>query len=317
MVTGYALASLVRPLVAVATTPWHALVIRLVDRTGKGIRSSPRDALIADAADAASIGRAFGFHRAMDHAGAVVGPLVATGLLSAHLPVRHVFLVAAIPGLFALVAVAMVREPPRAVHAATGAADAKSGAPLPTNLRQYLAILLLFSLGNSSDAFLLLRAREMGVSLAAIPLLWAVLHVSKMLWSYAGGIWSDGISRVRLILAGWFVYFLTYLALAHATEAWHAWVLLVVYGAFYGLSEPAEKALVKDLAPSDARGRSFGHYNFILGAASLPAGLLMGGLWSWQGHRFALSVGALIALVAAVLLALWEPSRLRRLRDAG
>jgi len=311
VVAGYGLASFARPFMAVAVAPWHALVVRLLDRTGKGIRSAPRDALIADTVDAASAGRAFGFHRAMDHAGAVVGPLIAAGLLSARLPVRHVFLLAAIPGLFALVAVSTVREKARTPWGASGSAHGPGGARLPMRLRRYLAIVLLFSLGNSSDAFLLLRAREMGVSLAAIPILWAVLHVSKMVWSYLGGIWSDGVPRVRLILGGWLVYFVAYLALAHATQAWQAWAIFLVYGAFYGLSEPAEKALVKDLAPSDARGRAFGSYDFVLGAAALPAGLLMGALWSWRGHRLALSVGAFIALAAASLLVVWEANRVR------
>ena len=310
VVTGYAIASLVRPFVAVATAPWHVLVVRLLDRTGKGIRSSPRDALIADAADPRAIGRAFGFHRAMDHAGAVVGPLVATGLLSLHFPVRHVFLVAAIPGCFALVAVALVREKS---HVPAEVVDGRSGksASLPKSLKQYLGIVLLFSLGNSTDAFLLLRARELGVSVAAIPMLWALLHVSKMLWSHFGGGWSDQNPRVRLILAGWLAYFVTYIALAHASQAWHAWVLFLFYGAFYGLSEPAEKALVRELAPENARGAAFGAYNFIVGIASLPAGLLMGFLWSWQGQRVALTTGALVALGASLSLGLWEASRRR------
>jgi MFS family permease len=291
---------------AVAAAPWHALVVRLLDRTGKGIRSSPRDALIADSADATSVGRAFGFHRAMDHAGAVVGPLVATGLLSAHVPVRRIFLIAAIPGLLAVVALLLVREPARGRPSAKETADAGGVVRLPKDLGRYLAILLVFSLGNSSDAFLLLRARELGVSLSAIPALWALLHVSKMAWSYAGGVWSDRAPRVRLILAGWLVYALAYVGLALASQAWQVWVLFVIYGAFYGLSEPAEKALVRDLAPTEARGRVFGYYNFIVGGAALPAGLVMGAIWSWSGPRVSLAFGAAIALVAALMLALWD-----------
>lgn len=314
VVSGYALATLVRPLMAVATAPWHALVVRLLDRTGKGIRSAPRDALIADAAEPGAVGRAFGFHRAMDHAGAVVGPLLATLLVALHVPIRSIFWIAAIPGLFALVALALVRETARA-PAASREPSSRPKVPLPSSLKFYLGILLLFSIGNSSDAFLLLRARELGIPLALIPALWAVLHVSKLLWSYFGGIWSDGVPRVRLIIAGWMVFAATYLALGFADRPWHAWALFIVYGAFYGLSEPAEKALVKDLAPEDARGSAFGSYNFIVGMASLPAGLLMGGLWSWQGHRLALTVGALIAMAAALLLVLWEANRRRSALD--
>lgn len=308
VMVGYSLATFVRPLMAVATAPWHALVVRLLDRTGKGIRSSPRDALIADAADPGAVGRAFGFHRAMDHAGAVVGPLLATLLVALHVPIRSIFWTAAIPGLLALAALALVREAPRAPTPPAAPGSQAKGA-LPSSLKSYLGILLLFSIGNSSDAFLLLRARELGIPLAVIPALWAVLHVSKLLWSYVGGVWSDGVPRVRLIIAGWVIFAATYLALAFADHAWHVWALVIVYGAFYGLSEPAEKALVKDLAPEAARGSSFGAYNFIVGVASLPASVLTGWLWSSWSPRVALTTGAAMALLAALLLLIWETRR--------
>ena len=313
VVFGYGLATVVRPLMAVATAPWHALVVRLLDRTGKGIRSSPRDALIADAAEPGAIGRAFGFHRAMDHAGAVVGPLVATLLVALHVPLRSIFWVAAVPGLLALVALALVREAPRA-PALPPEPRAREKTALPSSLKSYLGVLLLFSIANSSDAFLLLRARELGIPLVLIPALWSALHVSKLLWSYIGGVWSDGVPRVRLIIAGWIIFAATYLALGFADRPWHAWALFLVYGAFHGLSEPAEKALVKDLAPAETRGAAFGSYNFIVGVASLPAGLLTGWLWSSWGPRVALTTGAVVALLAAVLLMIWE---VRRPPDRG
>jgi MFS family permease len=308
VVAGYSLSTVVRPLMAIATSPWHALAIRLLDRTGKGIRSSPRDTLIADAAEPGAAGRAFGFHRAMDHAGAVVGPLLATVLLAMGLTVRPIFWIAIIPGLLAVAALLLVRESPRK-PAVSERTIAPSNVPLPRSLKSYLGILLLFSIGNSSDVFLLLRAREMHIPSAAIPALWAVLHVSKVLWSTLGGAWSDRVPRVRLIVTGWVVYSATYFAFGVADQPWHGWVLFVFYGAFYGLSEPAEKALVKDLAPEQARGSAYGSYNFIVGMASLPAGLLMGALWSWGGHQVALTVGALIALASALLLSVWEKDR--------
>lgn len=308
VVSGYALATLVRPLMAVATAPWHALAVRLLDRTGKGIRSSPRDALIADAAEPGEVGRAFGFHRAMDHAGAVVGPLLATLLVALHVPIRSIFWIAVIPGLFALVALAFVREAPRTT-AAPNEPLPRAKANLPRPLKFYLGILLLFTIGNSSDAFLLLRARELGIPLVLIPALWSVLHVSKLLWSYIGGIWSDGVPRVRLIIAGWIIFAATYLALGFADRPWHVWALFIVYGAFYGLSEPAEKALVKDLAPEAFRGSAFGSYNFIVGIGALPAGLLTGWLWSSWGPQVALTTGAIVAALAALLLVIWEVRR--------
>jgi MFS family permease len=315
--TGYVIAGAARPILAAATAPWHALVVRLTDRVGKGLRSSPRDALIADAAGPAAAGRAFGFHRAMDHAGAVIGPLVATGLLALGLQVRSVFWLAAVPAALAVVAVLLVREPPKPsaapATAATGAGEA-TAAPgpgtgavtLPRSFVSYIAILGVFSLGNSSDIFLLLRARELGVSTALIPILWAALHVVKMASAWLAGDWSDRVPRARLILLGWGIFAAAYLGLGLARAAWHVWALFGLYGLHYGLTEPAEKALVRDLVPPAVRGRAFGWYNFVVGAAALPAGLLTGALWRAWGPRAALGAGAALAGLAAVLLAAWR-----------
>jgi len=302
VIVGYGIASVVRPLVALATAPWHVLFVRIVDRAGKGIRSAPRDALIADSADEGNVGRAFGFHRAMDHAGAVTGPLLATLFVSVHVPVRTIFLLAAVPGALAVTALSLVREAPRAV---VPVSSVQAGAALPRDLRRYLAILLVFAIANSSDAFLLLRARDLGVPLAAIPAMWSVLHVSKLAWSWVGGILSDRFPRAGLIFAGWIVFAATYAGLGFASRPWHAWALFVLYGAFYGLSEPAEKALVKDLAPPHLRGAAFGAYSFVLGIASLPAGLLTGWIWTTWGPRMALGVGAATAALAIALLGAW------------
>ncbi len=298
---GYGAAALVRPLVALATAPWHVLAVRVTDRVGKGIRSAPRDVLIASSVSGEETGRAFGFHRAMDHAGAVVGPLIATALLGLGWPLRHVFWVALVPGVLSVLAVATVREPHIEVVAHE---PTRTGEPrrLPGSLRRYLAILLLFSLGNSSDAFLLLRARDLGVPIASLPLLWTVFHVAKLVSSYLGGGWSDRIARPKLIVAGWMIYAATYLAFGVATEAWHAWALFIIYGTYYGLTEPAEKALVKDLAPDAVRGRAYGFYNFIIGASAVPAGVLTGWLWQTWSPLVALATGAGVAAAASVAL---------------
>jgi MFS family permease len=319
---GYGLASAVRPFVALATRPWHVLAVRVTDRVGKGIRSSPRDALIADAAGERA-GRAFGFHQAMDNAGAVVGPLLATGLIAAGLSMRGVFWVAVVPGAIATALVASVPEGPRKAAAApketpfrgsgpetTPAARARASVLTPT-LTTYLGILALFSLGNSSDAFLLLRARSLGLPTAQVPVLWAVLNLSKVVWAYLGGDLADRVPRARLIAAGWAVYALVYLGLGRATQVAHVWGLFVVYGVFYGLTEPVEKALVKDLVPSDRRGRAYGAYNFVVGVTALPAGLLMGAIWKGWGPTVALELGAALAGVAGVLLLVWDFGRTR------
>jgi MFS family permease len=317
---GYGLASLARPFVALATRPWHVLAVRVTDRVGKGIRSSPRDALIADAAGDRA-GRAFGFHQAMDNAGAVVGPLLATGLLAAGVSLRGVFWAAVVPGAIATALVASVPEPPRKAAPApketpfrgsgpetAPAARARTSVLTPT-LTTYLGILALFSLGNSSDAFLLLRARSLELPMAQVPILWAVLNLSKVVWAYLGGDLADRVPRARLIAAGWTVYALVYLGLGRATHVAHVWGLFVVYGVFYGLTEPVEKALVKDLVPSDQRGRAYGAYNFVVGVTALPAGLLTGAIWKGWGPTVALELGAALAGVAGVLLLVWDVVR--------
>jgi MFS family permease len=302
---GYGLAAVVRPLVALATAPWHVLAVRVTDRIGKGVRSAPRDVLIAGSVSKDETGHAFGFHRAMDHAGAVVGPLIATALLALGWPLRSVFWVALIPGLLSVVAVMTVREP----HEDAPAEDPSCATPgqrrLPSTLRTYLAILLFFSIGNSSDAFLLLRAKDLGIPVISLPLLWTVFHISKLVSSYLGGGWSDRIARPKLIISGWMIHGATYLAFGVATQPWHAWALFIVYGTYYGLTEPAEKALVRDLVPASVRGRAYGFYNFIIGIAAIPAGVLTGWLWQTFGPHVAFSVGAGIAAVASVALVVW------------
>ena len=290
-----------------ATSPWHVLAVRVSDRVGKGIRSTPRDVLLASSVSNEESGRAFGFHRAMDHAGAVLGPLVATLLMAMGFSMRQVFVAALVPGVLSVLAVLSVREVPPLDEPPAAARDAVRDAvheakTLPVPLRRYLAILALFSLGNSSDAFLLLRAREVGISIGSLPLLWSLFHVVKVISSSLGGTWADRLPRRRLIVAGWLVYAATYLAFGLATQPMHMWGLFVVYGTYYGLTEPAEKALVKDLAPPSMRGRAYGAYNFILGASAVPAGLLTGVLWQSFGPLVALATGAALAAVASLAI---------------
>jgi MFS family permease len=241
----------------------------------------------------------------MDHAGAVFGPLVATTLLSLGWPLRSVFWAALVPGVLSVIAVATVREPP----VSTPTHDEKADAPkqrLPQSLRNYLAVVLLFSLGNSSDAFLLLRAGSLGVPLSSLPLLWTVFHIAKLVSSYFGGSLSDRIARPNLIVSGWIVYAATYLAFGMANQPWHAWALFTVYGSYYGLTEPAEKALVRDLAPENVRGRAYGFYSFILGISAIPAGVLTGWLWETWSPFVALATGASFAALAALALLAWN-----------
>jgi MFS family permease len=301
VVAGYGLSALARPLIALATAPAFVLAVRFCDRIGKGVRTSPRDALIADSVEPELRGRAYGFHRSMDHAGALLGPLLAAGLLGWFgFELRTVFWCAAIPGVLAVALLLVgVREQPRPVAATRDAGRAL----LPRGqLRTYLLILLLFTLGNSSDAFLLLRAGELGITPTLLPLLWAFFHLVKMLGAFPFGALSDRIGRRGVIVAGWGVYAAAYLGFALATEPWHIWLLFAGYGIFYGLTEGAEKALIADLAPEAERGGAFGWFNATIGLGALPASLLFGALWQWFGPLAAFGCGAALAAVAAGLL---------------
>lgn len=317
VVWGYGIAGIARPLIAVAAAAWQVLGVRIADRVGKGLRSAPRDALLAESVSAERRGAAFGIHRAADHAGAVVGPLLATAiLLVAPGRLRLVFALALVPALAALLIVIWkVREAP---PTATGARAAVRAREDPIRWRRlgpvfprYLAVLVLFTLGNASDAFLLLRARELGVAVALIPLLWAALHASKVVWSIVGGRMSDRVGPRRAIVLGWACYAAVYAGFAAAGAAWHAWVLFLVYGLFFGLTEAPEKALVASLAPDGLRGSAFGAYHFAIGIGALPASLLFGVIWESFGAPAAFLMGAAFAAAAALLLPVMLPRGVR------
>jgi MFS family permease len=305
VVLGYGLASVARPLVGLAQGVGQVLAIRLTDRVGKGIRGAPRDALIADSVDAKQRGRAYGFHRAADHTGAVAGPIVAYALLTwGGVSLRTVFLLAAIPAAAAMVALIFgVKESRREVQR-DGSTPRLSLRGLDRRFWAYLGVLLLFTLGNSTDALLILRANELGVTAALVPVLWAVLHVVKALSSTPGGVLSDRVGRRPLIIGGWLVYAVVYSGFALASATWHAWALFIVYGLYFGMTEGVEKALVADLVPANVRGTAFGWYNLTIGLAALPASLLFGGIWQKFGATAAFLTGAGLSLVAAVGMAL-------------
>ena len=313
VLAGYTLASIVRPVIGLARSAPQVMAIRVTDRIGKGIRTSPRDALIADSVDPGIRGRAFGFQRAGDHAGAVVGPLLAFALLRwAGLDLRTVFLLTAIPGALAVAPLVFgVREVPRSPPATEAREKTALKASLGGRFWAFLGVLLLFTLGNSTDAFLLLRAGQLGVAPALVPILWAMLHVVKSLSSTPGGILSDRFGRRPLILAGWLLYAAVYFAFGRAQAQWQAWALFAVYGLYFGLTEGVEKALVTDLVAPDRRGAAFGWYNLAIGVGALPASLLFGAIWDRWGSARAFDFGALLALTAAIGMAVVAPRRLK------
>jgi MFS family permease len=301
---GYAVAAVGRPLIGLATAAWQVLVVRFTDRIGKGVRTAPRDALLAESVEPGRRGAAFGLHRSADHLGAVIGPLLASGLLLV-LPgrLRTIFLIAAIPGVCAAVlAATAVREIAPGSSARVPAAERVGLRDLGPDFVRYLGVVLVFTLGNASDAFLLLRAADLGVTTALLPILWVALHVSKSSSSLVGGELADRHGALRPILAGWILYALIYAGFAAARTRWHVWALFLVYGFYYGLTEAPEKALVARMAPAELRGRAFGAYHFAIGLAALPASLLFGVVWQQLGAPSAFLMGAALALVAAALL---------------
>ena len=302
VVFGYSMAALVRPLVGLITAPWQLAAIRVTDRIGKGIRTSPRDALIADSCDQQQRGRAFGFHRAMDHLGAATGPLLATAFLW-YWPeqIRTLFLLTLIPGLLVVILVIFGLKETKP----TGSPKTPlrlTLAPFDANFRLFLLALFVFSLGNSSDAFLLLRAGELGVPTVLLPVLWCLFHVLKSASNLGFGRAVDRFGPKRFILIGWFVYSVVYLAFALATSAWQAWTIFLSYALFYGLTEPAEKTLVAALAGPDRKGLAFGWFNFSIGITTLPASLLFGALYQAYGPLAAFGTGAALALLASILV---------------
>ena len=309
VVVGYIIASVVRPLVALATSASQVLLIRVSDRVGKGIRNAPRDALLAESVDPSIRGKAFGVHRAADNAGAVLGPLIAFMLLSWHVAgLRTVFWLAAIPGLISVaVLMLFVREIPRAVDA-PAAAPPDFTQPLGARFWRVLLVIFLFTLGNSTDAFLLLRANQLGVPVALAPILWVVLHLVKSMSNTPGGALSDRVGRRPLLIAGWLLYAAVYFGFARAGAAWQAWALFAIYGVFFGLTEGSERALVADLVPPDRRGTAFGWYNLAIGLGALPASLLFGLVWDRAGAPAAFVMGAGFALAAAIGMVFAMPS---------
>jgi MFS family permease len=305
VVAGYTLSGIMRPLIGLATAWPAVLVIRFADRIGKGLRTSPRDALIADVTDESARGTAYGIHRAMDHAGAVLGPLIAAALLNfAGLPLRQVFLLSAIPAVAVLVVLLLGVKEPRLQQAEAPAAPQflAPWSALGPDYRRLLIAVLVFTLGNSTDAFLLLRLSQAGVGPAGIALLWAAHHVVKMTANYYGGRLSDRVGPRAMILTGWIFYAAIYLTFGWLDSAPWLIAVFLAYGVYFGLVEPAERAWVASLVPANLRGTAFGWYHCAIGLAALPASVAFGLLWQQWGAAVAFSTGAVLAAFAAVLL---------------
>ncbi len=316
IVAGYAISNTIRPLIAITRSWPQVLALRFSDRVGKGLRTSPRDAIIADSTPPEFRGKAYGFHRAMDHSGAVIGPLAATALLFLfHDDIKTIFLLSVIPGALAVGMLVFGLREKLSEGLRAGAPSAtfnfrSSLREMPPAFQKYLLIIFIFALGNSTDAFLLLRAQQLGVPVTLLPMIWVVLHIVKMGFSVPGGIISDRIGRKKVIVTGWIVYALVYTGFGVASQHWHAWALFAIYGIYFGLTEGVEKALVADFAPVHLRGSAFGLYHLVVGAGAFPASLLFGLVWQRLGSAAAFGMGAGLALLASLLLSMLAVKKL-------
>ena len=303
---GYALTGFIRPFIALASTWPLILVFRFIDRVGKGVRSSPRDALISDVSSVSNRGLSFGFHQAMDHAGQLIGPFLVGLLLLPFigLSLRTVILLSIVPGLAAFLTLLLgIREKKVVSPKNTVALDFKKDwKKLGDEFQTLLPILLLFTLGNSTDAFLLLRLSQLGVASGIVAILWGVLGGVKMISALWGGWLTDKIGRKPVIVMGWMYYALIYLSFAFVSAPAGFIALFLLYGVFYGLCEPSEKAFVADLAPKNLRGTAFGYYNLVVGLGALPASLIFGLAGQKWGYPSAFILGAALAGAASLLL---------------
>jgi hypothetical protein len=326
---GYGISTLVRPLVALAATPWQVLAVRIGDRVGKGVRTSPRDALIAAATDSSIRAKAYGFHRAMDHAGAALGTVLGTVLLwwygatlakSADVAtLRRVFAWAAVPGVLAMLALALTREPPRPSPQHTKSNAEPQAIPAP--LKRALVPVALFACANATDAFILVKAARLGASVMVAPLLWLTLHVVKASTATTGGQIADRFGKRNALAIGWTLYAITWSLVGGVAESitW-LFVLTALYGTSHGMVEGAEKALIVNMA-GHAKGKAVGIYNLVVGLSALIASTTFGSIWDHFGSTVAFVGSGCVALVAAgALLALVPsevPNQARYRSDAG
>jgi MFS family permease len=317
-VAGYSLSAGAKPFLYLATSWVGVLIVRFADRIGKGIRNSPRDALIADSVSAEQRGIAFGLHRAGDTAGALIGMVIALAVVLAtqsqsvelsRETFQTLILISIVPAVLAVVVLVVgVRETRKAKVAGDGV-RLGIGALNP-DFRYFLGVIALFTLGNSSDAFLILRAQERGLSVAGVLGMLISFNLIYSVFSAPLGALSDRIGRRRLLLVGWLVYGAIYLGFAAAQTAAHIWIVYALYGLYYAATEGTAKALVADLIPPGQRGTAYGTYNMVVGLMALPASLLAGVLWqgvgSWGGFGASAPfiAGAALALLAAGLLAI-------------
>ncbi|MGD0352077.1 MAG: MFS transporter [Dehalococcoidia bacterium] len=308
---GYALSALSKPFMLIANAWGPILAIRFADRFGKGIRAAPRDALVGDSVDEDNRGKAYGFHKAMDTSGAALGLILAALVVfSLQRDVvnlqfdtyRWMIIIGIVPAFIALFFFIFIKEPPKkAVDACTArVADSAKEKAIDKRFKIFMAIMFLFTLGNSSDAFIILRAQNLGNSVLLISIMLIMFNVVYALFSMPAGILSDKLGRRKVIITGWIIYALVYLGLAAVNQGWMIWLLYAFYGLYYGLTQGVYRALVCDLVPEERRGTAFGMYNGIVGITLLPASLIAGWLWQSVSPATPFYFGAALAGLSAI-----------------
>lgn len=313
MVWGYGISNLARPLLGIVSSWGALLLLRSLDRAGKGLRNAPRDALLADSTHPAIHGFAYGYHRAMDNAGALGGTLLAVAALSwLHWKVEEVILWSVVPGVLVLVVLIFgVREPPRLkveiekprTPRATITSPWTSLSPV---MRRYLWVLALFTFARASETFILLRGNELGMSLVQVLLLWATLNVSKSATSMLGGRMADAFGMQRLTIISWSGYAVSFVLLGLVEHADALWIVTVLYGLLIGLGEGSERALISLYADERERGTAFGWYHLAVGLSAIPAGVLFGAVWHYWNAGAAFLFAGGLALLCVLLLRLWS-----------
>jgi len=305
IVIGYALAGIGRPLIAIANSWLWVLAIRFTDRMGKGLRSSPRDALLAESVNQNQRGLTFGLHRSMDNAGAVVGPLLAALFLSMGVPLKEIFLWAIVPALITLVLALCIQEPHKeAIPQARKFSWSLEG--MPGQFKRYLLVAGIFALANSSDMFLLLRARDAGVPQEQIPLLWAAISLITTVFGTPLSALSDTFGRKRFILIAWIAFAIFYIAMGMPNiSVYQIFALFIIYGLFKAATEGVEKALVADMAPKGLAGTAFGWFNLITGLMLFPASFIFGWIYESIAPLYAFLFSGGCAILAFILMAVW------------
>jgi MFS family permease len=296
---GYGLSNATRPLIGLAAAWSAVLLLRFLDRVGKGLRTAPRDALIAGATEVTQRGRAFGFHRSMDHAGAMIGPLIAFALLSAHVELQHVFLASVVPGLLVLSLLALglpagqpFVAPPRATFA---------WGSLHGRLRAMIIAAGWLALASVPEVFVVLWATHAGMDVHWVPLVWAAASLAKMLIAMPAGIVSDRLGRIPVLLGGWTLRIIVLLALAAlpAPPVWQVWLLFIAYAATLAVTEPAERSVIGDHAAEHERGTAYGLYHLASGLLVLPGAVIFGSIWEHFGSGAAFATAAAVTACGA------------------